>query len=60
MQVQHKAVTTVPAYHPAVEPHHGLGDWFGLLGAIVVIFGFPLVALFVAYRAFRWFVRATR
>lgn len=60
MQVQHKAVTMVPAVHPAVEPHHGIGDWFGLLTAIVVIFGFPLLALWVAWRAFRWFARATR
>ena len=62
MQVAHqyKATVQAPAAHPAAVEHHGLMDWAALGIATMLIFGLPPLAVFVAWRAFRWFFRATR
>jgi len=59
-QVQHKAAVGVPAKHHVPTPEHGIADWIALLGAIALLVGVPAFIAFIWYRAFRWFIRATR
>jgi len=60
MQVQHKAAVHTATAHPAPVEHHGPMDVAALGMATVLIFGVPLFCLFVLWRFWRWFFRATR
>ena len=60
MQVQHKAAVGVPPHQLAAQPQHGAADVAALGIAALLIVGVPLFAMFVMYRAFRWFFRVTR
>ena len=62
MQSSHsyKATAVTPAHNQAAVAHHGPADVAALGFATVLLFGIPLFAAFVVYRAFRWFFRATR
>jgi hypothetical protein len=57
---QYRAAVGASPHHPAPVEHHGPGDVAALAIAGLLIVGVPLFAMFVMYRAFRWFFRATR
>jgi hypothetical protein len=56
----YRAAVGAPPHHQAPVEHHGPGDVAALGFAALLIVAVPLFAMFVMYRAFRWFFRATR
>lgn len=60
MQVKHSAAVQAVAHHHGMDPAIAAGEATGELVAPFLILGVTVFALFVVYRAFRWFFRVTR